>query len=339
VLVLATLATIIASEAVIAGGFTVLHQAGGLGLLPYLRTRHPSAKEAGQLYLPAANWAMAAAVLAVVLAFRSSDALASAYGLAVSVTILATVTLYVLLMLTRDHARARAVAAVVLGTVVALFFAGSVPKFLSGAWLPTVLGGALFVVMWTWWSGRTCLADARRKVEESSADFVRDMARIEPRRVDGTAVFLTEDASVAPLALRTLLELGHAVPERVLVLSWHLVDTPTAPAHECEARVGEFGAPFDGVASVEVTLGYRERLDVVSVLDDVSGQDSELADIDPDTAYYFVSDPHPRLGHHSRMARWRQRLFLLLHQLSTDRIAQLRLPRDRTVTVSRELEL
>jgi KUP system potassium uptake protein len=330
---------VIASEAVIAGAFTVLHQAGGLGLFPYLRTRYTSAEEAGQIYLPAANWAMGAAVLAIVLVFRSSERLASAYGLAVSLTILTDTTFFVTLMIVRERARLRAAAGAVLGVMMAFFFAAAVPKFVSGAWLPTVIGGVLFVVMWTWWTGRARLAHARHQVELSASAFVRDLHEVDPVRLPGTGVFLTADAAYAPIALRTVLELGQALPEKALILSWQLADTPTARAHENRVRVGEFDHPYDGIVSVDVTLGYRERLDVVAVLKEVSTKCEELSHVDPDTAYYFLSSSHPVLSRSSPMARWRQRLFLLLDALTTDRIAQMRLPRQRTVTVARELDL
>jgi KUP system potassium uptake protein len=339
VLVVATVATIIASEAVIAGAFTVLHQAGGLGLFPYLRTRHTSAEAAGQIYVPAANWCLGLAVLAVVVVFRSSERLASAYGLAVSLTILTDTTFYVMLRLVRDHDRRRAAAGFVLGLVVLCFFAANVPKFISGAWLPTLIGGVLFVVMWTWWSGRTRLARSRREVELSAKAFARDLRQIDPSRLPGTGVFLTDDCDRAPIALRTVLELGHALPEQVVVLSWDLADTPTADAHENRVRVDDFEEPYDGVVSVDVTLGYRERLDVVAVLKEVARRNGDLAAVDPDRAYYFLSVSRPRLNRDSPMARWRQRLFLAMDQLSTDRVAQMRLPRDRTVTVGRDLDL
>jgi KUP system potassium uptake protein len=339
VLVVATAATVIASEAVIAGGFTVLHQAGGLGIFPYLQTRHTSAEQAGQIYLPAANWGIGAAVLAVVLLFRSSERLAAAYGLAVSLTILTTVTLFVTLTVVRDHARLRAAAGVLLGAVVACFFAAAIPKFVSGGWLPTLIGGVLFVVMWTWSSGRARIAGARRRLELSPSAFVSDLQRADPARVPGAGIFFTEDAASAPLALRTVLELGHVLPQQVLILSWHVADTPTARAHENRVRVGEFGQPYDGVVSVDVTLGYGERLDVVAVLQELAAHNDELARLDPESAYYFVSLSRPRLSRTSPMARWRQRLFLLLDELSTDRVTQLRLPRHRTVTVGRELDL
>jgi KUP system potassium uptake protein len=339
VLVIATVATVIASEAVIAGAFTVLHLAGGLGIFPYLRTRHTSTEAAGQIYVPAANWALGLAVLAIVLAFRSSERLASAYGLAVSLTILTDTTFFVALMLLRNRDRVRAAAGIALGVLVTCFFAANIPKFVAGAWLPTLIGGGLFVVMWTWWSGRSRLARARREEELSAKAFVRDLHQVEPVRLPGTAVFLTDDCDRAPMALRTMLELGHALPERVLVLSWRLADTPTAEAHENRVHVRDFEEPYDGVVSVDVTLGYRERLDVVKVLETAGGQNDELSHVDPDQAYYFLSAPHPKVNRSSPMARWRQRLFLLLDQLSTDRVAQMQLPRDRTVTVGRDLDL
>src|SRR5262249_1194258 len=191
-------------------------------------------------------------------------------------------------MLVRDHDRWRAAAGTVLGLVMVSFFAANIPKFVSGAWLPTLIGAVLFVVMWTWWSGRGRLARAQRQVELSASGFVRDLHEVEPDRLPGTGVFLTDDAAYAPIALRTMLELGHGLPDRTLIMSWELADTPTAKAHENRVRVGEFGEPYDGVVSVDITLGYRERLDVVAVLEEVAKRNHELANIDADKAYYFV---------------------------------------------------
>ena len=144
VLVLATLATIIASEAVIAGAFTVLHQAGGLGLFPYLRTRHPSPNEGGRIYVPAANWGLAVVVLLIVVVFQSSDRLAAAYGVAVSATILVTVLLFLTLDRTRSGRPTVRQAVGALGLLVMLaFFAGTLPKLVSGGWVPVGIGVVL----------------------------------------------------------------------------------------------------------------------------------------------------------------------------------------------------
>jgi KUP system potassium uptake protein len=157
--------------------------------------------------------------------------------------------------------------------------------------------------------------------------------------VSGTGVFLTEDADVAPIALQTILEISGVLPDRVVILSWRIADTPTAAAHENRVHVGDFGEPYDGVFAVDVVLGFQERLDVVSVLEEVRERDRGLADVDPASAFFYLSVPHARLSDESPMAHWRQRLYLVLDQLSTDRVAQLRLPRHRTITVGRELEL
>ena len=335
VLVIATAATIIASEAVIAGGFTVLHQAGGLGVLPSLRTRHTSSAQPGQIYIPSANWAFGAAVLAVVVGFRSSDKLASAYGLAVSVTILVTVSLYVTLAHSR-HQRLGRATGVVAWVMMLAFLGAAVPKVVSGGWLPLTVGVVLFVVMWTWWRGQHRIRVARRREELRADELVADLRERDLDRIPGDAVFLTYDREVAPLALRTILELGRVLPERVVMLSWQVEDTPISPAHEDAIRVEDLGA---GVLSVDVTLGYRDRLDVVQVVAGACRQDERLEGLDPEHAYFFLSDPNPRLERDSPMPRWQQRIYLLLDRLATDRVDQLALPRDRTITLGRELRL
>ena len=335
VLVIATAATIIASEAVIAGGFTVLHQAGGLGILPPLRTRHTSSAHPGQIYLPAANWSFGLAVLAVVVGFRSSERLASAYGLAVSVTIMITVSLYVVL----QHARRRwwsMTAGAVAWVMMLAFLGAAVPKVVSGGWLPLLIGVVTFTVMWTWWAGQRRIAVTRREEELPLEDLVAHLREVHPDRVPGDGVFLTYDREVAPFALRTALDLGRVLPERSVLLSWHVEDTPTSQAHEHAVRVEEAG---EGIVSLDVTLGYRDRLNVVDVLQRVCRDDERLDGLDPEEAYFFLSEPKPRLTRRSPMPRWQQRLYLVLRRLATDRVDQLAVPRDRAVTLGRELGL
>ncbi len=343
VLVAATLATIIASEAVIAGAFTVLHQAGGMGLFPYLRTKHTSREEAGQIYVPAANWALAAAVLLVVALFRSSQSLSAAYGVAVSLTFLVTVLLYLALVRLRRPGRPlRLLLPGFFLLVVLVFVAATLPKVASGGWVPLALGAVLFVVMLTWWTGRRRLHRAAAAQEQSPLELIDDITSgpDQPERIEGSAVFLTENKEVAPIALCTMLDFGYPLPERVVLLSWHVEDTPGAPADQASVTVESFGAEDQGIVGVEVTLGYRERLDVRHVLEEACEQEhAALAGVDPDTARYFVSSPIPRLTAGNGIPLWRQRLFLLIDRLSTDRVEQLRLPRDRTIVIGRELDL
>ena len=340
-LVLATLATVIASEAVIAGSFTVLHQAAGLGLFPDLRTEHTSREQAGQIYLPAANWTLAAGVLGVVLVFRESSRLSAAYGVAVSATILVTASLFLLLQRARQGPIWRRVVGggCLLGVVI--FFGATVPKVLTGGWLPVGVGVVLVTVMTTWWKGRRQLAAARGRVEMSPEEMLEQItAESAERRTSGSAVFLTEDSHVAPVALRTVVESGYLLAERVVLLSWRVEDKPAAAAEDASVSVDTFGDRYAGIIAVAVTLGYRERLDVSHVLAEACAAEPDaLSGVDPETARYFVSEPMPKLNRDNGMALWRQRLFLIICRLSTDRIEQLSLPRDRTILIGREFDL
>jgi KUP system potassium uptake protein len=342
VLVLAALATVIASQAVIAGAFTVFHQAGGLGLFPWLRTRHPSASEGGRIYVPAVNWGLAVSVVAVVLLFRSSERLAAAYGVAVAFTMLTTTSVYLVLDRVRDehHPLRRAAAFLGLGVMI-VFCLAALPKIPRGGWAPVLIGALVFLVMWTWWGGQRRLAAARAADEGSPRELLEQVSSDgeELHRTPHTAVFLTDDAETAPFALRTITEQARVLPERVVLLSWRVQDTPGSAAHENSVVLDEL-EDCKGVTGLAVTLGYRERLDVRHVLEAAREQHpDELADVDPDTATYLLSDSIPLVAADCGMARWRQRIFVMLARITTDRVDQLDLPRERTIVIGREFEL
>jgi KUP system potassium uptake protein len=340
VLVVATLATVIASEAVIAGGFTVLHQAGGLGFFPFLRTQHPSPEHAGQIYVPAANWTLGAAVLLVVVGFGSSARLSSAYGVAVASTICIDVTVFLILLRVQGSHVFRQVVGFCCGLLVLAFLLASLPKIPSGGWVPTGIGVVLFVVMTTWWGGQRRLAAARRREEGTPEDVLAQAHSDHLHRVPGTAVFLTRDKDIAPIALKTMIDTGHVLPHRVVLLSWRLEDTPRASPHKTVVDVDTFGDRYEGIVCVDVTLGYRERLDVGHVLQVAREQCGEaLEHIDFDQAAYVVSEPIPQVVRGGEMALWRQRIFRALDRLATDRVEQLSLPRHRTIVVGREVGL
>jgi KUP system potassium uptake protein len=152
-------------------------------------------------------------------------------------------------------------------------------------------------------------------------------------------VFLTDDAEVAPFALRMITERAQVLPERVILLSWEVKDTPGSKAHENTCELDPF-TDCQGVMGLSVTLGYRERLSVQHVLEAAREKyPDELDHLDPDEATYLLSDSTPRVARDCDMARWRQRLFVLMTKLSTDRVDQLELPRDRTIVIGRELDL
>jgi KUP system potassium uptake protein len=287
---------------------------------------------------------LAVAVLAVVVGFRSSSRLASAYGVAVSATILVTVTLYLLLARIRSRGvTVRQVTAFVAGLVVLALFAGSLPKLVSGGWLPTAIGAVLFVAMSSWVGGQARLQARRREEGVPVSELFRtvDADAGEPaHRVAGSAVFLTPDRDFAPFALRTVLQQTHVLHRAVLLLSWRVEDTPAAPARRISVDVDRSSDRYQGVVAMDVTLGYQDRLEVIGILHEAREQEPEsLRDIDPGTAVYFVSDPIPRLTRRSGMARWRQRIFVLMDRMSTDRVEQVALPRDQTVVIGREFDL
>jgi len=229
---------------------------------------------------------------------------------------------------------------VLCGLVVLAFFAASLPKLPSGGWVPTGIGLLLFLVMSTWWSGQRRLVAERRRVEQRATDVLDALHHDDIRRIDGAAVFLTRDKDIAPIALRALVDVGHTLPERVVLLSWHVEDKPSAKAHEAAVDVHTFGDRYAGIVGVDVALGYRERLDIGHVLGAACEREPDALDgVQPDRAVYFISQPIPRLARDGAMALWRQRLFLVLDRLATDRAEQLSLPRARTIVVGREFSL
>jgi KUP system potassium uptake protein len=341
VLVLGTCATIIASEAVIAGGFTVLHQAGGLGFLPDLRTIHTSRRHPGQIYQPAANWTLAVAVLLVVVAFRSSDRLSNAYGVTVSATVVLTVLLYVVWAVRQDPPPVtRLVLGVATGLVAAVLFAATLPKLVAGGWVPAVIGLIVFMLMHTWWSGQGRVAARLREEELTVDELMRTIGDGDLHRLDGCAVFLTHDPSVAPLAVRALLDTAHLVPEHVMLLSWDVDDTPSAQPDRARVQVRSLGAECWDVTGVAVVLGYAERLDVGHILRDAIEAEPELLSaFEPGRVVFVVSELHLAASRSASWASWRQRVFLAMNRLARHQTDQLSLPRARTVVIGRELGL
>jgi KUP system potassium uptake protein len=158
--------------------------------------------------------------------------------------------------------------------------------------------------------------------------------------VPSTAVFLTQDKDVAPFALRTTVGASRALAEHVVLLSWRVEDTPAAPAHEADVEIDTFEQRHPGIVGVAISLGYRERLVAAHVLSRALQQAPEaMSGVDPETAVYLVSESLPRLSRGGDLAMWRQRLFLVLDRLATDRVDQLSLPRDRTIVIGREFDL
>lgn len=340
-ILLATAATVIASQAVITGAFSVASQAAQLGYLPRLRILHTSASTIGQIYVPWINSVLLVAVLILVFAFRSSSALAYAFGMAVTGTITITTLLFLYLARTRAGAP---LWLVVLGGAALLFvdlmfFAANMTKFVHGAWLPLLIAIVAFTIMTTWQRGRVLVTDARREAEGPMKEFIEGLGTREPPllRLPGTAVFLNRGDDTAPLSMRTNVEHNHVLAEHVVIVS--LVTHPVPRISDSERiSFDQLGVPDDGIIHVIAHFGYMERVDVPRALSLIDPSQTE-GPLDLHRATYFLSRLELCQGDAPTMAPWRKRLFIATSYLTADAAAHFGLPLDRTVLIGSRLEV
>jgi KUP system potassium uptake protein len=337
--VLATAATVIASQAVISGAFSMSRQAVRLGYLPHLTVRHTSTRESGQVYLPAVNWLLFGGVLLLVAVFGSSARLATAYGLAVTGTLLLTTTLFLTYAATAWHwARWKLVpVAVVIGGAELTYFGANCVKIASGGWLPLTIAALVVTVMTTWQRGRRTITARRVDLEGSLADFVATLHARNITRVPGTAVFPHPTKETAPLALRANVEFNHVLHERVVIVSMQSENVPYVPPDE-RLSVDDLGAPDDGIVHLRARFGFQDDQDIPEVLAQARGLTPEL-DCDPDTAFYYLSRITIERSHAPGMSSWRKRLFIGLSHNAATPAAYFDLPVDRTVVMGSRIEL
>ncbi len=337
--ILATLATVIASQAVISGAFSVSHQAVRLGALPHLTVRQTSDRERGQIYVPAVNWLLFVGVLALVFGFRSSAKLATAYGVAVTGTFLLTTAL----LLIAAHSvwgwsRWKLVlAGIVFGVVEVVFFAANLTKVAHGGWLPLSVALVLFVVMTTWERGRHIVTERRIRQEGMLTEFVEKVAAADVARVPGTAVFPHPDTGTTPLALRANLAYNHVLHEHVVIISVQLEGVPHVPPAD-RIVVENLGDAEDGIVHLTARSGFQDHQDIPRLLRGVHGTSADLQ-IDVDQAYYFLSRISIHRGQDGDLRSWRKRLFLALAGTAADPADYFHLPDDRTVTMSFHVDL
>src|ERR1700757_4692893 len=267
--VLATAATVIASQAVITGAYSVAHQAAQLGYLPRLRIAHTSESTIGQIYVPWINSVLMVAVLGLVFAFRSSAALAYAFGMAVTGTITITTLLFFYIARTRWRTPLWLVllGAAALLLVDLMFFAANLTKFVHGAWLPLLMGIVAFTIMMTWQRGREIVTAAREKAEGPLREFIDEATHRKPPlvRVPGTAVFLNRNTDTAPLAMRATVEHNYVLHEHVLIMSLDTVPVPRIADDE-RAQIDDLGYAQDGIFHVTARFGYMEKPNVPDTL-------------------------------------------------------------------------
>ncbi|SDG87849.1 potassium transporter Kup [Pseudonocardia oroxyli] len=337
--VLATLATVIASQAVISGAFSVSRQAVRLGYLPALTVRHTSQQESGQIYVPAVNWLLYGGVVVLIVVFGSSERLATAYGLAVTGTLLLTTTLLLVYAATawRWPWWRIALTAVVFGGLELLFFAANLTKIAHGGWLPILVAVVVVTVMTTWQRGRRIVTARRRDLEGSLAEFVDEMRDHEVPRVAGVAVFPHPTSETAPLALRANVRFNRVLHERVVIVSVLTEQVPHVPAGQ-RVSVDQLGPQDDGIVHVSARFGFQDSQDIPAVLQEARGLSDEL-DFEPAEASYFLSRMTIERGTQPGLRSWRKRLFIGLAHNAATPAGYFKLPVDRTVVMGSRVEL
>ena len=337
---LATMATVIASQAVISGAFSVTRQAVNLGFLPRLRIRHTSEQEAGQVYVPAINWSICAAVIALVVGFGSSQRLASAYGIAVTGTLaIDTILFFVVVRVLWRKPLALAVAGAVAFLFVDLgFLAANITKVLHGGWFPLLVAAAVFTLLSTWQRGREIVTRRRTEAEGPLREFVESLHQMRPPvyRPPGCAVFLSANRETTPLALRANLEHNHAVHSSVVIVSVEPTSVPHVPFEE-RVSVDDLGYSDDGITHLTIRVGFQDRTDVPAQLE--RARDALEGQVDLAHASYFLSKmtivPRRRTG----LRPWRMKLFLALARNAANPVEYFGLPDDRTVVMGSHIEL
>ena len=343
---LATAATIIASQALIAAVFSLTRQAAQLGYSPRVHVVHTSRSAIGQIYLPGLNWVLLAGTIIIVLAFRSSDRLAAAFGLAVSTTMAITTMLFAAMAHLRWRWplwRVGIVSGVFLIADLA-FVAANTSKFAAGGWLPLVLGTAVFVLMSTWYTGRRLLLAATRERGLPIEDFLTSLALNPPYRVRGVGVFLAPDSGSVPLVLLHHLKHNQVLHEKVLLLTLETAEVPRVRPAE-QVSVTPFTLGFHGVVA---RYGFMEEPHVPAVVSRAAAISATMDDPAlrvPDeagrTTYYLgrvtVSPPEDRKR--SQMAAWRVKLFRFLQRNERSASLYFRIPPNRVVELGTRVEL
>lgn len=330
--ILATAATIIASQAVITGAFSMTRQAIQLGLLPRFGVRHTSESVSGQIYLPRVNWLLLAAVLLVVTLFKTSSNLASAYGVAVTADMIIT-SLMAFFLIWRGWGWSiwKTLALIVpLVIIEQVFFMANMLKVLQGGWFPLVLAAVLGAVMWTWvWGSRRLIARVRK--DEAGLDWlVRKLEAKPPHRVPGTAVFFTSDVNAAPSSLMHNLKHNRVLHERNIILSIHTEDVPRVPRHE---RV-QIDRESDTFIKVIARYGFMETPSVPKILDHCRRKD---VNVDIGQTSFFLSRRSLRPAARSGIALWQTMFFIALARSAEDATTYFHIPTDRVVEVGTQV--
>jgi KUP system potassium uptake protein len=338
---LATLATIIASQAALTGSFSVAKQAVQLGFMPRLRIVHTAEVE-GQIYVPLINWLLCAGVVALVLIFRNSNKLSDIYGVAVTGTFILDTTLFVAVATALWHTpKWRLIPMAGLFYIVEVsFFSANVTKVEHGAWLPLLVGVIVANVMFTWRKGRQLLTHNRTEEEGSLQEFLEGLCSADPPivRLPGTAIFLNPNKLTTPLAMRAQVEHLHAFQESVVMVSLDPIPIPHVDKADRFAAE-RLGKGMFKIIYLEIRTGYRDRTNLPIALALARKQGMLPRNFDLEHASYFVSRMSIAQTEAPGMPRWRKRLFIAMARNSSSPIEHFGLPWDRTVTSGSQIGL
>src|SRR3954467_550248 len=332
--VLATAATVIASQAVITGAYSLTRQAVQLGLLPRFEVRYTSETHAGQIYLPRVNRLLLMGVLLLVLLFRTSSNLASAYGIAVSTTMVADGIMGFVVIWKLWNWRAATAAALIMPFVVVdmTFFSANLLKLLEGAWVPLLFGAAMAIMIWTWRRGSSILTTKTRRIEVPLGDLIKSLEKRPPHIVKGTAVFLTSDPSFVPTALLHNLKHNKVLHEHNVILTIETMPTPRVDPAE-RVRMETISERF---ATVRLRFGFMESPNVPKALVIARKLGWQF---DIMATSFFVSRRSLKPSAQSGMPRWQDHLFIALSRSANDATDYFQIPTGRVVEVGTQVTI
>ena len=331
---LATCVTVIASQAVITGAFSIAQQAMSLGLFPRMSITHTSETEQGQIYVGQINWMLLVGVVILVLVFKSSSNLASAYGIAVNTAMIVD-TMLALIFFWKMRSLPRWFVIPCLAVILfieATFMAANGLKLANGGYMPVLLGATIIMLMVTWMRGRQALAAKLRKISVELVPLLESLERRPPTRVAGAAVFLQTDPLYAPSALMHNLKHNRVLHDRLVFIT---AETTSEPRLENEERVTVKQLPL-GAWLVEARFGYMEQPDVPKALRACAPFG---LDIDPRQASYFLGRRSLRMSARSALPFWQQRIFIMLAGQSSRAIEFFRIPPDRVVELGMQMSV
>jgi KUP system potassium uptake protein len=331
---LATAAAVIASQALISGAFSLTQQAIQLGYAPRLDIEHTSSHEMGQVYVPQVNWALMVSTIAIVIGFETSGALAAAYGIAVTMTMVITAVLLHVVAVRRWHWPVLAVSAVtaVFLTVDLTFFAANLLKVFQGGWLPLLIGGFIFTLMTTWKTGRQIVAERLTARAIPIDHFMAVVVASPPLRVPGTAVFMTAQPRGTPSALAHNLRHNKVMHEHVVILTVTTAPVPQVPTEE-QVALDDLG---HGVFALRLVYGFMQDPNVPDAL---RAAQARGLSFDTDDVTYFLGRETILVTRHAGMALWREQLFVLMTRNAVRATAFFRLPPERVVELGVQVEI